>query len=132
MPASAQPSRTRGVGYKKRSMSCAAPRVAAAPAVSRAAPAGSELHARVGAADIDAVGAIAARIARRQEIAGRHSKVPPNLRGPPRHRSHDKVGRPDGMSAIKTSFIPHAEFHELPHSGHYGFAEQPDAGLDRP
>jgi len=40
--------------------------------------------------------------------------------------SHDKVGRPDGMAAIKTSFIPHAEFHELPHSGHYGFAEQPE------
>ncbi|MEO8859284.1 MAG: alpha/beta hydrolase [Burkholderiaceae bacterium] len=39
---------------------------------------------------------------------------------------HDKVGRPDGMRNIKTSFIPHAEFHILPESGHYGFAEQPE------
>lgn len=38
---------------------------------------------------------------------------------------HDKVGRPDGMQNIKTSFIPQAEFHILPHSGHYGFAEEP-------
>ncbi len=39
---------------------------------------------------------------------------------------HDKVGRPDSMQAIKTEFIPHAEFHVLPQSGHYGFAEQPE------
>lgn len=38
---------------------------------------------------------------------------------------HDKVGRPDGMQAIQTAFIPHAEFHVLPHSAHYGFAEEP-------
>jgi 3-oxoadipate enol-lactonase len=39
---------------------------------------------------------------------------------------HDKVGRPEGMQSIKTSFIPHAEFHVLPRSGHYGFAEEPE------
>lgn len=39
---------------------------------------------------------------------------------------HDKVGRPDGMLNIKTSFIPHAQFRLLPKSGHYGFAEQPE------
>ncbi len=39
---------------------------------------------------------------------------------------HDKVGRPDGMQNIKTSFIPHAEFHVLPNSGHYAFAEEPE------
>lgn len=39
---------------------------------------------------------------------------------------HDKVGRPDGMHNIKTAFIPHAQFHVLPNSGHYGFAEEPE------
>ncbi|MEO8544313.1 MAG: alpha/beta hydrolase [Burkholderiaceae bacterium] len=39
---------------------------------------------------------------------------------------YDKVGRPDGMENIKKSFIPHAQFHVLPHSGHYAFAEQPE------
>ena len=38
----------------------------------------------------------------------------------------DKVGRPDGMENIQKSFIPHAQFHLLPQSGHYGFAEQPE------
>lgn len=39
---------------------------------------------------------------------------------------HDKVGRPQGMENIKKSFIPHAQFHVLPQSGHYAFAEQPE------
>ncbi|MEZ5640468.1 MAG: alpha/beta hydrolase [Burkholderiaceae bacterium] len=38
---------------------------------------------------------------------------------------HDTVGRPDSMRAIQSTFIPHAQFHVLPQSGHYGFAEQP-------
>lgn len=39
---------------------------------------------------------------------------------------HDKVGRPAGMENVRTSFVPHAEFHCLPESGHYAFAEQPE------
>jgi pimeloyl-ACP methyl ester carboxylesterase len=39
---------------------------------------------------------------------------------------HDKVGRPEGMRNIQRQFIPQAQFHELPHSGHYGFAEEPE------
>ena len=30
------------------------------------------------------------------------------------------------MENIKKSFIPHAQFHVLPQSGHYAFAEQPE------
>jgi len=40
--------------------------------------------------------------------------------------AHDKVGQPAGMENIQKSFVPHAEFHVLPQSGHYGFAEQPE------
>lgn len=39
---------------------------------------------------------------------------------------HDKVGRPDGMLNLQKSFVPHAQFHCLPGSGHYSFAEEPD------
>lgn len=39
---------------------------------------------------------------------------------------HDKVGRPEGMENIKKSFVPHAEYHCLPESGHYSFAEEPE------
>ena len=39
---------------------------------------------------------------------------------------HDKVGRPEGMENITKSFVPHAEYHCLPQSGHYSFAEQPE------
>jgi 3-oxoadipate enol-lactonase len=39
---------------------------------------------------------------------------------------HDKVGRPEGMENIKKSFVPHAQYHCLPESGHYSFAEQPE------
>lgn len=40
--------------------------------------------------------------------------------------AHDKVGRPDGMEAIK-EFIPQAEFVCIPDAGHYAFAEQHEA-----
>ncbi len=39
---------------------------------------------------------------------------------------HDVVGRPEGMRSIQKQFIPHAQFKELPNSGHYGFAEEPE------
>lgn len=39
---------------------------------------------------------------------------------------HDKVGKPAGMRNIQAQFIPHAVYHELPHSGHYSFAEEPE------
>lgn len=37
--------------------------------------------------------------------------------------AHDKVGRPEGMEAIR-EFIPQAEFVCIPDAGHYAFAEQ--------
>ena len=37
---------------------------------------------------------------------------------------YDKVGRPDGMKNIKTTFIPHADFECIPDAAHYAFAEQ--------
>lgn len=37
---------------------------------------------------------------------------------------HDKVGVPQAMEAIKTQFVPHAEYACLPHSAHYAFAEE--------
>lgn len=40
---------------------------------------------------------------------------------------HDKVGRPDGMLAIQQQYVPHARYHVLPNSGHYAFAEEPEA-----
>jgi len=40
--------------------------------------------------------------------------------------AHDAVGRPEGMRNIQRQFIPHAQFHSLPNSGHYGFAEEPE------
>ena len=40
---------------------------------------------------------------------------------------HDKVGRPEGMENIKANFAPHADYACLPNSGHYAFAEEPEA-----
>ncbi len=37
---------------------------------------------------------------------------------------HDKVGRPEGMQAIKAEHVPQADYACLPHSGHYAFAEE--------
>jgi pimeloyl-ACP methyl ester carboxylesterase len=39
---------------------------------------------------------------------------------------HDKVGRPESMRDIQRRFVPHAQYQEMPHSGHYAFAEQPE------
>ncbi|QTD46548.1 alpha/beta fold hydrolase [Ottowia testudinis] len=38
--------------------------------------------------------------------------------------AHDKVGRPEGMKNIQSSFVPHADYACLPASGHYAFAEE--------
>ena len=38
--------------------------------------------------------------------------------------AHDKVGRPEGMQAMKTQFVPHADYACMPQSGHYAFAEE--------
>lgn len=37
---------------------------------------------------------------------------------------HDKVGRPEGMQAIKADYVPNADYACLPNSGHYAFAEE--------
>lgn len=37
---------------------------------------------------------------------------------------HDKVGRPEGMQAIKTDYVANADYACLPKSGHYAFAEE--------
>ncbi len=39
---------------------------------------------------------------------------------------HDKVGRPEGMRGIQQQFIKHAQYQEMPNSGHYAFAEEPE------
>ena len=39
---------------------------------------------------------------------------------------HDKVGNPDNMQKIKSSFAPHADYFCLPNSAHYAFAEEHD------
>ncbi len=41
--------------------------------------------------------------------------------------AHDKVGRPEGMRKIQAEFVPHAQMEILPDSGHYAFAEEPEA-----
>jgi pimeloyl-ACP methyl ester carboxylesterase len=66
--------------------------------------------------------AIAAIVQYRGEETLPQVKVPTLLMA----GAYDAVGRPEGMRNIQRQFIPHAQFHELPNSGHYGFAEEPE------
>jgi len=66
--------------------------------------------------------AIAAIVQYRGEETLPQVKVPTLLMA----GAHDAVGRPEGMRNIQRQFIPHAQFQELPNSGHYGFAEEPE------